>query len=81
LDIQEIIAELKNETERLSQAIAALEGANPRPIRRMLAKPPASANTQQGSANKSTPGGITEEKRRRMSESMKKSWAARRKKA
>ena len=28
MDVQEIIAELRNETERLNQAIAALEGVS-----------------------------------------------------
>ena len=30
MDVQEIIAELRNETERLNQAIAALEGVSSR---------------------------------------------------
>jgi hypothetical protein len=83
LDIQEIIADLKNERERLDRAIAALEqtDSRPRASSRTLTTPRASADTQLASANTKTRGGITDERRKRLSESMKKSWAERRKKA
>ncbi len=84
MDIQKIIADLKNERERLDQAIAALEETDSQPSAsksRMLTKPLASSNTQLASANTKTRGRITAERRKRLSESMKKSWAERRKKA
>jgi len=84
LDIQKIIADLKNERERLDQAIAALEEPDSQPSAsksRMLTKPLPSSNTQLASANTKTRGRITAERRKRLSESMKKSWAERRKKA
>jgi Spy/CpxP family protein refolding chaperone len=76
LDIQEIVAEFKSEAERLDRAIAALEetdspsGASKS---RALSKPVASVNK--------TRGPLTPEGRKRLSESMKKRWAERRKKA
>jgi hypothetical protein len=84
LDIQEIIADLKNERERLDRAIAALEQTDSQPRAsksRTLTRPRASSDTQLASANTKTRGGITDERRKRLSESMKKSWAERRKKA
>jgi hypothetical protein len=84
LDIQEIIADLKNERERLDRAIAALERTDSRPRAsksRTLTRPRPSSDTQLVSANTKTRGGITDERRKRLSESMKKSWAERRKKA
>jgi hypothetical protein len=77
LDIQEIVAELKSEVERLDRAIAAL-GETDSPSRasknRALGKPVASVN-------KKIRGPLTPEGRKRLSESMKKRWAERRKKA
>jgi hypothetical protein len=84
LDIQEIIKYFKNERERLDRAIAALEETDSRPNasrNRMLTRPRASADTQLASTNTKTRGGITDERRKRLSESMKKSWAERRKRA
>jgi hypothetical protein len=84
LDIQQIISDLKNERERLDRAIAALEETDSQPSasrNRTLTKPRVSADTQLAAANKKTRGDITDERRKRLSESMKKSWAERRKKA
>ena len=82
MDVQEVVAELKTERERLTQAIATLEDlgsgqatANSRtpvktaPVGNML------------QAGKRTLGGMTAEGRKRLSEAMKKRWAARRKSA
>jgi hypothetical protein len=83
LDIQKIIANLKNERERLDRAIAALDETDSPPgasKSRTLIKPLASSNMQLPSANTKTRGRITEQRRKRLSESMKKSWAERRKK-
>ena len=84
MDIQKIIADLQNERERLDRAIAALEAADSQPSaskRRTLIKPLASSNMQLPSSNMKSREGITEQRRKRLSESMKKSWAERRKKA
>ena len=84
MNIQQIISDLKNERERLDRAIAALEETDSQPSasrNRTLTKPRVSADTQLASANKKTRGDITDERRKRLSESMKKSWAERRKKA
>jgi hypothetical protein len=84
LDIQKIIADLKNERARLDRAIAALEETDSQPSaskNRTLTRPRASTDTQLASANTKTRGGITDERRKRLSESMKKSWAERREKA
>jgi hypothetical protein len=77
LDIQKIIAELKNETERLDRAIAALEERDSYPRSSKsptVTKLPAAAAKQTGRR-------LTAEGRKRLSESMKKRWAERRKKA
>jgi hypothetical protein len=86
MDVQEIIAELRNESERLNQAIAALEGVSSRQgttKSRASTKPvtakPVTARMHQASTGKKTRGGMTEEGRKRLSEAMKKRWAARRK--
>ena len=84
MDVQEIIAELKNETERLNQAIAALEGVGSRQgttKSRSPIKTATVANMRHVSTGKKTRGVMTEEGRRRLSEAMKKRWAARRKSA
>ena len=83
MDIQQIISDLKNERERLDRAITALEETDSQPSasrNRTLTRPRASANAQLASANTKTRGGITDERRKRLSESMKKSWAERRNK-
>jgi hypothetical protein len=84
LDIQQIISDLKNERERLDRAIAALEETDSQPSassNRTLTTRRVSAHTQLATANKKTRGDITDERRKRLSESMKKSWAERRKKS
>ena len=82
MDIQEIIKDLRDERERLDRAIAALEETDSQRAsrNRMLTRPRVSADTQLASTNTKTRGGITDERRKRLSESMKKSWAERRKK-
>jgi hypothetical protein len=84
MDVQEIIAELKNETERLNQAIAALEGVGSRqgtaksltPIKTM-----SGAKTRQAYTGKKAGKGMSAEARKRISEAMKKRWATQRKSA
>jgi hypothetical protein len=84
MDVQGIIAELRNETERLNQAIAALEGMSSgqgAPKGRASIKTVTAVKMRQSSTGKKTRGGMTEEGRKRVSEAMKKRWATRRKSA
>jgi hypothetical protein len=84
MEVQEIIAELKNETKRLNEAIAALEGLGSRQSTTKNHKSIASANganIRPSSMGKQTRGRLTAEGRKRLSEAMKKRWAARRKSA
>jgi hypothetical protein len=81
LDTEKILAELKTEKERLERAIAALEetdSRSPALRRRNLTMPLTSMNAKPA---KQTGRQLTPEGRRRLSESMKKRWAERRKKA
>ena len=82
MDVQEIVAELKTERERLNQAIATLEdlGSGQETVKsRTPVKTAPVDNMLQ--AGKRTRGGMTAEGRKRLSEAMKKRWAARRKSA
>jgi hypothetical protein len=63
---EQILQQLKDERDRLTQAIAALEGATQRSY---------------ASGKKRTGGGITAAGRKRLSELMRKRWAERRKAA
>jgi hypothetical protein len=76
LDLERIVADLKQERDRLSRAIAALEGANSTPI----AKKTNIATPRSAALNGNERGGITPEGRRRLSLAMKKRWAERKKK-
>jgi hypothetical protein len=84
LEIQKIIAELKKEIQRIDQAIAALEGMDSSPVAakgRKPGRPPASSKMQTAPVGKKTGRALTAEGRRRLSESMKKRWAERKKRA
>jgi hypothetical protein len=84
VDVQEIIAELRNETERLDQAIAALEGVSSRQgttKSRASIKTVRAVKMRQASAGKKAHKGMSAEARKRISEAMKKRWAAQRKSA
>ena len=84
MDVQEIIAELKNETARLNQAIAALEGAGSRPEitkSRTPVKAMSVTKIRHASTDKKPGKGMSAEARKRISEAMKKRWAAQRKSA
>jgi len=74
LDIGRIVAELKGERDRLSRAIAALEGQPPK----AAAKGSAVPNRAAGSKKKR--GSLTPEGRKRLSDLMKKRWAEKKKK-
>jgi hypothetical protein len=79
LDLERIVTDLKQERDRLSRAIAELEGTNSSlTIRKTTVatpRPPAMAvkGDERGK-------GLTPEGRRRLSLAMKKRWAERRKK-
>ena len=81
MNTDKIVAELKTEKDRLDRAIAALEetdGRSPAVRRRNLTRPLASADAKPA---KQTGRQLTPEGRKRLSESMKKRWAERRRKA
>ena len=84
MEVQEIIAELKNETKRLNEAIATLErlGSTQSATKNHTSVGAANgANIRPSSMGKQTRGRLTAEGRKRLSEAMKKRWAARRKSA
>lgn len=75
MDLDRIVADLKRERDRLSRAIAALEGTDapaPATKQKAVARPPASKKRRRR--------GLTAEGRKRLSEAMKKRWAERRRK-
>lgn len=75
MDIEKIVAELKQEMERIGRAIGLLQQSEP-PKRRGR-KPGTKVAT---SSNKPKRRGLTPAGRKRLSEMMKKRWAERRKK-
>ena len=76
MDLERIVADLKQERDRLSRAIAALEEANSTPV----AKKTNIATPRSAALNGKERGGLTPEGRRRLSLAMKKRWAERKKK-
>jgi hypothetical protein len=73
LDLERILADLKQERDRLSRAIAALEGASSTPG----ARKPNIATSRSAALKGKERAGITPEGRRRLSMAMKKRWAER----
>jgi hypothetical protein len=73
LDIERIVAELEQERDRISQAIASLKGINSSGTRSSAA-----VNVRPGSKRR---GGMSAAARKRLSAIMKKRWAEKRKKA
>jgi hypothetical protein len=73
LDTGRIVAELKRERDRLSRAIAALEGQSSKPVAIKSAVPHLAIRAEKN--DHLTPAG-----RKRLSELMKKRWAEKRKK-
>jgi hypothetical protein len=74
LDIERIVAELEQERDRISQAIASLKGVN------------SSGSTRKsvagnGRSGRQRRGGMSAAARKRLSQMMKKRWAEKRKKA
>ena len=74
MDTERIVAELKRERDRLSQAIAALEGHSPKATVKSSAVPNRAIRAGK-KRDHLTPAG-----RKRLSEMMKKRWAEKRKK-
>ena len=75
MDTTAILAELKKERDRLSRAIAALEGSD------VVRASPAKSTTPTLVIRKGKKGGqLSAEGRKKLSEMMKKRWAERRKK-
>ena len=74
MDTGRIVAELKQERDRLSRAIAALEGKPPKAAARRSTVPHRAARS------KKRGGRLTPEGRKRISEAMKRRWAEQRKK-
>jgi len=76
LDLTKIVGDLKQEGERISRAIAALEGSVP-----TLGQEKVSGAAYGGPASEGKKdGGITPEGRKRLSQAMKKRWAERKRK-
>jgi hypothetical protein len=76
LDIHAIVKELKRERDRLDRAIAALEETDSAPAQR-ISYP--AVNLRAPSSGRGR--GLTPEGRKRLSDNMKKRWAAKRRKA
>ena len=74
MNLEDILTDLKQKKDRISRAIAALEGPN---ISRTAAKNGARSAVISDKRGK----GLTPEGRKRLSLAMKKRWAERRKKA
>ena len=74
MDTGRIVAELKSERDRLSQAITALEGLSPRATAKRSAVPNP-VTRRKKKRDRLTPAG-----RKRLSDMMKKRWAEKRKK-
>jgi len=73
LDTGKIVAELRRERDRLSRAIAVLEGQSPKTTAKNSSAPNRAASSQKRK-------GLTPEGRKRLSDMMKKRWAEKRKK-
>ena len=71
MDLDRIVAELKQERGRLEQAIAALEGVG--------RGTPIAKRSEAKTGNKR--GGMSATTKKRLSDAMKKSWAARKRKS
>jgi len=74
LDIERIVAELEQERDRINQAIASLKGVNSSGSTRKSA----ARNGRSGGRQR---GGMSAAARKRLSQTMKKRWAEKRKKA
>lgn len=78
MDLEKIVAELKQEMERIGRAIGLLEQSGPPKARR--GRRPGSGASASATSTKPKRRGLTPAGRKRLSEMMKKRWAERRKK-
>ena len=76
MDLTKIVEDLKQERERISRAIAALEGSASTLVEEKVSGAAYGGPASEGKER----GGITPEGRKRLSQAMKKRWAERRKK-
>jgi hypothetical protein len=76
MDVQQILADLNRDRDRLDRAIAALEGLGSRSAGRR-GRPPGAKQSKSGRGG----SGITPAGRKKLSEMMKKRWAERKRKA
>ena len=74
MDIERIVAELEQERDRINQAISSLKRVNSAGSARKIA----AAN---GRSERKRNGGMSAAARKRLSQTMKKRWAEKRKKA
>ena len=77
MDIQNILADLKRERDRLNSAIAALEGTGPR----RRGRPAGSGAGSAASAGRRPRRHMSPAARKRISEMMKQRWAERKRKS
>ena len=76
MDLNQILADLRSERDRLERAIAALEGGAT--VRARRGRPPGSGNGRKGRRG---PRVMSPEARRKIGEAMRKRWAERKKRA
>ncbi len=77
MDIDNIVADLKKERDRVVKAIAALVGMGSAPTGKRRGRKP---GVKAAVTTRKRRGGISKEGRKKLSELMKKRWAERRKK-
>jgi len=77
MDIDNILAQLKSERDRLDSAIAALEGSRPR----RRGRPAGSGKAASTASSKPPRRHMSAAARKRISEMMKRRWAERKRKA
>ena len=80
MDIQNIVADLKRERDRLNSAIAALEGSGPRRRGRPAGSGAASSAASSGGGKRRPRRHMSAAARKRISEMMKQRWAERKRK-
>jgi hypothetical protein len=73
VDVGSVVAELRNEADRISRALSALTGLGAAPGRKRRVR------TKVGKSRAKKRGGLTAAGRKRLSMLMKKRWAARKK--
>jgi len=74
MDIDSVVAELRNKADSISRALAALSGVGTTPRRKRSVR-----TAKRGKSRAKRRGGLTAAGRKRLSMLMKKRWAARKK--